>query len=381
MRNIYLQKGPVKLKNKKKKHTESFSLDRTLFIITAILIVFGLVFTYSSSAFDTMGFFKKQLLFDVFGIIVMLILARYYTRLQEIIKPNIVLFITWGLLIWALFSAEVAHVHRWIHLGPINIQPSEFAKLALIIFLAYFLSKKKDISVDPKVLIVPFVYTLITIGLIVKGKDLGIPALIFVVAMALFYIAGTKVKYLAMVLLSAVPFVIIECFRHPYRIKRIVTFLRPEETIGDAGYQLSHSLYAIGSGGWFGKGLGASELKLEFLPAAHTDFIFAIFCEEVGMIGAFALIILFVFLLARGLTIARTTKNKFHSYLAAGITLCLCLQAFVNMLVAGGFLPTKGLPLPFFSYGGSSVLITLAMMGVLMNIAAQENKNADKEVK
>ena len=147
-----------------------------------------------------------------------------------------------------------------------------------------------------------------------------------------------------------------------------------EDKIADAGYQLSHSLYAIGSGGWFGKGLGASELKLEFLPAAHTDFIFAIFCEELGMLGAFVLIALFVWLLARGLTIARRTENKFHAYLASGITLCLCFQAFINMGVAGGLFPTKGLPLPFFSYGGSSVVITLAMMGILMNLAGQGNK-------
>ena len=378
MRNIYLEKGPIKLKNKKKKQPEFFSLDKPLLIITSILIVLGLVFTYSSSAFDTLAYFKKQAAFDAIGIVIMLILARYYMRLQEIIKPKIVLFITWGLLIWALFSAEAAHVHRWIHLGPINIQPSEFAKLALIIFISYFLSKKKDITVNPKSVLVPFIYTIITIILIVKGKDLGIPALIFAVAMALFFIAGTKKRYLAAVFLVFLPAVIIECFRHPYRIQRIMTFINPEKTISGAGYQLSHSLYAIGSGGWFGKGLGASELKLEFLPAAHTDFIFAIFCEEVGMIGAFILIFLFIALLRRGLSIARKTDNKFHSYLAAGITLCLCLQAFINMGVAGGLFPTKGLPLPFFSYGGSSVIITLAMMGILMNIASYENKDTEE---
>jgi Bacterial cell division membrane protein len=377
MKNIYLDKNSIKLKDKKKKQKDFFSLDKPLLIITVILIVLGLVFTYSSSAFDTMRFFKKQLIFDVIGIICMLILARFYTRLQEIIKPKYFLFVVWGLLIWALFSAEAAHVHRWIHLGPINIQPSEFAKLALIIFLSYFLSKKKDIPLNQKVLIVPFIYTVITVGLIAIGKDLGIPALIFFVATAVFFIAGAKIKWIGLVYSLAIPVIIEECFRHPYRIQRIITFLHPEKTIHGAGYQLAHSLYAIGSGGWFGKGLGASELKLEFLPAAHTDFIFAIFCEEVGLIGAFILIMLFVFLLIRGLIIARSTENRFHSYLAAGITLCLCLQAFINMLVVAGGVPTKGLPLPFFSYGGSSVIITLAMMGILMNLAAQKKKSID----
>ena len=374
MTNIYLEKEPLKVRRTAIKKQVLPPLDRSLLLLTSILIVLGLVFTYSSSAFDTVNFFKRQIIFDVLGLIGMFILARYYTNLQKIIKPNFVLYITWGLLVWALFSAEAANVHRWIHLGPINIQPSEFAKLALIIFLSYSLSKKQNIANNPKILAIPILFALITILLVAMGKDLGIPALMFVISVAIFFIAGTKFKHILIAGLVVLPLVIIECFRHPYRIQRLASFLAPEETIGGIGYQLSHSLYAIGSGGWFGKGLGASELKLEFLPAAHTDFIFAVFCEEVGMIGAFALIFLFVWLLARGLTIARTTENKFHAYLASGITLCLCLQAFTNMCVAVGVFPTKGLPLPFFSYGGSSVIITLAMMGILMNIARQEQK-------
>ena len=380
MKNIFLKKDPLKIQ-KRPQTKQMPPLDRSLLIITAILIVLGLVFTYSSSAFDTIGFFKKQMFFDIVGLVIMFILARYYAKLQQLIKPQFVLYLTWIGLIIALFSAEAAHVHRWIHLGPINVQPSEFAKLALIIFLAYSLSKKADISKNAKSVIIPFGFTIITILLIAVGKDLGIPALIFCISIFMFFIAGTKVRYIASVCSLAIPVIVWECFRHPYRIKRILTFLTPEENIGDIGYQLSHSLYAIGSGGWFGKGLGASELKLEFLPAAHTDFIFAIFCEEMGMLGAFALIILFIWLLHRGLTIARTTENKFNSYLASGITLCLCLQAFINMCVACGNLPTKGLPLPFFSYGGSSVIITLAMMGILMNIAAQNKKDIDQRIK
>ena len=373
MTNIYLEKGPLKFRKTTEKKALP-PLDRSLLIITSILIVFGLVFTYSSSAFDTMGFFKKQIIFDIIGLIVMFVLARFYTDLQKLIKPNFLLFIIWGFLIWALCSAEAAHVHRWINFGFFNFQPSEAAKLVLIIYLSYALSKKQDIAKNIRTITVPLVFALITIGLVVKGKDLGIPGLMFGTAVAIFFIAGTRFKYILGAGAVALVIAALECLRHPYRLQRLATFLWPEKTISDTGYQLSHSLYAIGSGGWFGKGLGASELKLEFLPAAHTDFIFAIFCEEVGMLGAFALIFLFVWLLVRGLTIARTTENKFHSYLASGITLCLCLQAFINMCVAGGIFPTKGLPLPFFSYGGSSVIITLAMMGILMNIARQENK-------
>ena len=140
-----------------------------------------------------------------------------------------------------------------------------------------------------------------------------------------------------------------------------------------------HSFYAIGSGGWFGKGFGGSDLKLEYLPAAHTDFIFAIMCEEVGMIGVFMILAAFLWLLIHGIRLAVNAKDTFNSYLMAGITLCITLQAFVNMCVATGIAPTKGLPLPFFSYGGSSVVVTLAMMGILMNLAAVESKNASKQ--
>ncbi len=373
MANIFLEKGPSKPK-KKFVRKQTYKMDKSLLILTVILIVLGLVFTYSASAFDTISYFKKQVFFDIIGLIAMWILARHYSRLQKLIKPNIILFISWGLLIWALFTAEGAHVHRWIHIGPINVQPSEFAKLALIIFLSYFFSKKQYDANSWKSLRIPCAFAFITIVLIASGKDLGIPALLFSVCAMLFFIAGTKIRYILGVISITIPFIVVECFRHPYRIKRILTFLSPEREIGSVGYQLSHSLYAIGSGGWFGKGLGASELKLEFLPAAHTDFIFAIFCEEVGMIGAFILVGLFIGLLIRGLTIARKSENKFNSYLASGITLCLFFQAIINMGVASGAFPTKGIPLPFFSYGGSSVIITLAMMGILMNIAGQENK-------
>lgn len=374
MKTIFLEKASLKVKKNTTKKEKFMPLDKRLLLLTAILIVVGLVFTYSSSAFDTNNFFKKQIVYDLIGLFAMFILARFYTRLQELVKPNILLFVTWGLLIWALFSAEAANVHRWINFGFFNLQPSEVAKMVLIIYLSYSLSRKNDIATNVRTLTIPIIYTLITIGLVAMGKDLGIPALMFVICLAIFFIAGTRFKHILIAGLIVLPLVIIECLRHPYRIIRIATFLSPEEKIAGVGYQLSHSLYAIGSGGWFGKGLGASELKLEFLPAAHTDFIFAVFCEEVGMLGAFALILLFIFLLSRGLTIARSTENKFHSYLAAGLTLCLCLQAFINMGVAVGIFPTKGLPLPFFSYGGSSVIITLAMMGILMNIAGQENK-------
>jgi cell division protein FtsW len=381
MDRVYIERRRVCARARQTEEKLKFlPVDKSLAALTAMFIITGLVFTYSSSAFDSMAYFKRQLIFDILGIFVMLFLSQAYTWLQSRFKAVWLLFITWGLLVWVLFTSEAANVHRWINFfGFFNMQPSEVAKLVLIIYLASFLSKKKDIAENPRLVITPAVYSLITIGLITAGKDLGIPALMFTVALAVFFIAGAPVLKIFYAVAAAVPLVIMEIYRHPYRIKRLTSFLSPEAAAGNIGYQLLHSFYAIGSGGWFGKGLGSSDLKLEYLPAAHTDFIFAIMCEEIGMIGAFFIIGAFIWLLVRGITLARAAKSVFNCYLMAGITLCLVLQAFVNMCVATGLVPTKGLPLPFFSYGGSSVIVTLAMMGILMNLAAVEAQTALEE--
>jgi cell division protein FtsW len=351
-------------------------VDNGLLIITVFFILCGLIFTYSSSAFDSSAYFKKQIIFDIIGFAVMFFLSQTYSSLQRLFKPVWLLFITWGLLIWALCASPAANVHRWINLGFFNVQPSEIAKLSLIIYLAAFLSKKKDIEHNSLQVLVPALYGVITIALIAAGKDMGIPALMFAVAAAVFFIAGVPFWKMLCCCALAVPFAVIGIYNSPYRLQRVISFLSPEASAKSSGYQLLHSLYAIGSGGWFGKGLGSSDLKLEYLPAAHTDFIFAIICEEIGMLGAFLIILAFIYLLIRGVALARAAKTTFNCYLIAGITICLVLQAFVNMGVAVGLLPTKGLPLPFFSYGGSSVIITLAMMGILMNLAAQTNAPA-----
>ncbi|MDR1124144.1 MAG: putative lipid II flippase FtsW [Elusimicrobiota bacterium] len=379
MEKVYIERTKVAARARAQRGPaiKLLPLDSALLSLTAVFVIGGLIFTYSSSAFDSLSYFKRQVLFNVLGVACMLFLSQFYSRLQKLIKPVWLLFTTWGLLVWALLSAPSANVHRWINFGFFNIQPSEAAKLVLIIYLAGFLGKKKNIRADPKQIITPALYSLITIGLIVAGRDLGIPALMFAVAAAVFFIAGAPVLKLLYVILAAVPVAAIEIYRHPYRLMRTLSFLSPEEAAGSVGYQLVHSFYAIGSGGWFGKGLGSSDLKLEYLPAAHTDFIFAVMCEEIGMLGAFLVIGLFVWLLVRGITLALRAKSAFNAYLMAGITLCICLQAFVNMSVAAGLLPTKGLPLPFFSYGGSSVIVTLAMMGILMNISAVERQNGE----
>ena len=362
----------LKNKNKRTKRQENLPFNKPLLAFAVIMVVFGLVFTYSSSAFDSMHYFKRQLVFDVIGFSFMLFLAKFFTKLHnfKIFNPLFVLWGCWFLLVWALFSPEAAHTHRWINLGFFNLQPSEFAKVGLIIYLASFFSKRPLRTRTLSTYAIPIFYSLVTIALIYAGKDLGIPILLAAVLFAMLIIVEMPFKWIGFLILASLPCIAIAIFHKAYRLKRLFGFLS-----GEQSYQLKHSFYAIGSGGWFGKGFGASDMKLEYLPAAHTDFIFAIICEEGGLLVALGIIAAFTWLLIVGITRARRTKNIYHTYIISGITLCLFFQAMINMFVATGMAPTKGLPLPFFSYGGSSVIVTLAMIGILMNLFAVEDNS------
>ena len=353
------------------KKRRGLPLNKGLFAFTIIMVVFGLIFTYSSSAFaDSMRYFKRQLLFDIIGVFLMLFLAKFFTKITNLkfFKPLYILWFCWGLLIWALFSPEAAHTHRWINLGFFNLQPSEFAKVALIIYLASFFSKRPSKERTLSTYLIPIGYSAITIGLIYVGKDLGIPILLAAVLFMMLIIVETPPKIIGWLGLGGFSLLPLAILYKPYRIKRMFDFI-----LGEVSYQMEHSYNAIGSGGWFGKGLGASDMKLEYLPAAHTDFIFAIICEEGGLLVALLIIIAFTWLFITGIKRARLAKSVYNSYLIAGITICLFFQAMINMSVATGIAPTKGLPLPFFSYGGSSVIVTLVMMGILMNLFAVED--------
>jgi len=370
---VYLVK-PIKAPKKQNAAPTAARLrmpDRQLLIIMFALMLFGLVFSYSSSAFESGSLFKRQVLFESAGIIVAAVLSQYYHQIQKKINPLFVLYGAWFLLVFVLFTPKVANVHRWINLGPFNLQPSELAKPALIIYIAYYLDNiSVSISKAFPVIVPPLVMTGVTLGLMMLAPELGTPALLFAVVFLMLYAAGARITHLLLILACAIPVALHQVIFYSYRMKRLFSFLSPETTSDSSGYQLFQSFLAIGSGGWFGKGLGNSELKLQYLPAAHTDFIFAIIAEEIGMFGAFVIVALFAWLLVRGITVARRAKNTFDSMLALGITLTITLQAFLNMGVATGLLPTKGLPLPFFSYGGSSVLVTMAMMGILFSVSA-----------
>jgi len=356
-----------------------FKFDAPLFFAVLTLIVFGLIFMYSSSAFladyykkDQFYFFKRQALFDAAGFALMLFLARYYAALRRKVDPVWLLYATWAALAAVFLFKPIANVHRWIPAGPIQLQPSEFAKITLLFYIAEYLDRAKSRVMKTGLsLVAPFIMTAVTLVLIGAEPDLGTPVLLLCVVFFMFYAAGAKMASLVKWALVAAPVIAIEIVRHSYRLKRMMVFLSPEEHAGEAGYQLNQSFLAVGSGGWFGAGLGASKMKLMYLPAPHTDFIFSIMAEELGFLLTLLVLGLFAFLLARGIRIAKQAEQLAHSMMALAITLLVVLQAFFNMAMSIGLVPTKGVPLPFFSYGGSSMLSTLAMMGILLGISAK----------
>jgi cell division protein FtsW len=353
-------------------------LDYTLLAVVMALVCIGLVMVYSSSAIwaeQNMGkplyFLKRQFLWAVIGMIAMAAFSRLdYNRLREHVRP--ILIVTVIALVAALLSPPIAGVRRWLRLGPIGLQPAEFAKLSAVIFLAYYFDRKHSKASSPLWgVVVPLSIIGVLLLLIAKEPDLGTPSLMFIVSMLLLFIAGSRISYVLGAIALGAPVVFYEILKVPYRRARLLSFLSPFEHIKGAGYQLSQSILAVGSGGWFGKGFGASQLKLMYLPTPHTDFIFPVICEELGLAGALVLLALFATLLVRGVRIARSAPNLFGTLLAAGITFSICLQAFFNIGMSIGVLPTKGIPLPFISFGGSSLLTTLIGVGILLNISRQ----------
>lgn len=352
--------------------------DFILLAAALTLTVLGVVMVYSASvisAEQTMGkplyFFERQLVWAVISLTVMGWISRLdYNRLREWLAP--IYGVTAFFLLAALFFRPIAGARRWIHLGPIGIQPAEFAKLTSVLFLASYLDRKHSKLNSPvSGLVTPLAVIGVLLALIGKEPDLGTPTMMFAVAVLVLFVAGAKMRWIAAALAAAVPVVIEELWRKPYRRARLMTFLTPFENIKGTGYQLAQAILAVGSGGWFGKGFGASQLKLMYLPKPYTDFIFPVICEELGLLGALVVLGLFATVLVRGVRIARQAPNLFGTLLACGITFTITIQAFFNIAMAIGLLPTKGIPLPFLSFGGSSLLSTLIGIGILLNISRQ----------
>jgi cell division protein FtsW len=354
-------------------------VDRPLLVATMLLVGLGLVMVFSSSARMSEArfgsaylFLRKQLAWDALGLSAILLCMRIdYHRWQRWSVPLLsAALVLLAAVLWV--GPVVKGARRWIHLGYMSVQPSELAKLALVLWLANYLDRHKSQLRDWVHGFLPPLAVLAAVcALILKEPDLGTPLMLAAMGMMLLFLAGARWYHLgATVLIGLIP-LYYELFRVGYRYRRLMTFVNPWADPAGTGYQLTQSMLAFGSGGFFGKGLGASQLKELYLPDPHTDFIFPVIGEELGFVGAGSVILLFVFWGLRGWQVVKRAPDLFGQLLAAGITTWVLLQAAINMGVACGLLPTKGLPLPFVSFGGSSLIITMGAVGILLNISSQ----------
>lgn len=361
--------------------------DRWLFFVTIALCLFGVVMIFSASAVTAEKeyghgyyFLVRQIAWLAFGLLGMFALMRTdYRRLREPAVVYTTVCVVLLLLVGTFFLDKAHATHRWIRYGPVGIQPSELAKLAVILYLAWFLDQRRRTKATLEFTKQDFLHTILPsaglvfvyVALIVMQPDLGTAVDIALVATAILFAAGLSWKWLAAGAALATPALFFLITHVSYRAARLAAFLDPGSDPQGAGFQLMQSLIAVGSGGFTGVGLMESKQKLFYLPEAHTDFIYAVICEELGYVGAMLVIALFVIYGWRGLRAAFAAQDGFGRLLALGITALVISQALINFAVVLGMVPTKGIPLPFVSYGGSSLLVMLLATGVLLNISQQ----------
>lgn len=353
--------------------------DYWLLALALLLSGLGLIMVLSASGImaerfwsDKYFFFKKHLLFLVAGLGVMT-LAATLPR-QWYMRPVYVwLLAAVGLLALTIFSplgVQAGGARRWLSLGPVNIQPLEVAKVALVFYLASFFSRKQELIKSFHVgFLPPLCVTGLLGALLLAQPDFGGAASLVLLLFCISLVGGTRIVYLATTSFLALVAGAYLVLSSPYRFRRWFAFLDPFQDAQDVGYQLVQSLYALGSGGWLGAGLGAGKQKLFFLPAAHNDFIVAVLGEELGFLGLSLFFVLMGLLLWRGMRIALAREDLQERFVGYGMVLILALGAFLNMAVVLGVVPPKGVPMPFLSYGGSSLMISLFCVGVLLNLS------------
>lgn len=338
---------------------------------------------YSSSSIyawnnmkDSAYFLKKHIIYLFFGFILMFIsMALDHNTLRKLAKPLFLasLFLLLLSLVPGL-SREVSGAKRWIRIGGFGFQPSELIKITFIIYLADFISRRKKVINNVYYGILP---SLIALGapilLILLQPDLGTAISLVGIAAIMWFCAGMSYKYFISAGLMALPALYVLVFSVPYRRARILAFLNPWADPKGSGFQIIQSQIALGSGGIFGQGLGQGKQKLFYLPAAHTDFIFSVIAEEMGIIGAAAVVLLFILFIWQMIKIVRFNSDEFLRFLSIGIVSLISIQAVVNIGVSIGMFPTKGLPLPFISYGGSSLVFDMAAIGLLLNASRRKD--------
>ena len=360
--------------------------DIHLLFAVLFLVGIGIVMVYSASsavALKKFGsgyyFLKKQALFSLLGIVTLVLCSHIPYRVYRVLAYPL-LIASAGLLLAVLFSGlglAAGGSIRWLRLGPVSLQPVEVARFALILFMAYSLNKKQETLGRFSIGFVPHVAVLVLFSaLLLMQPDFGSVVIFAVLTWLMMFVGGVPLRHLTLTLLTLAPVVYFLMLHAAYRLKRWITFLNPWQYPDGEGYQIIHSLMAFGTGGFWGAGIGQGYQKLFYLPEPHTDFIFAVIGEELGFWGVLFILGLYALILWRGSRIACRCEDTFGMLLASGITFALALQISINMGVTLGILPTKGLTLPLLSYGGSSLLLNMACIGILMNIGARHAQDA-----
>ena len=358
--------------------------DKLLFTATLLLVCASVVMVYSASAYvaahkvnDQWIFLGKQLTFAILGVSLVHVIMRVDYRTYR--QPMVIwtgLGIVALALVVVLFGREVKGATRWLNVGGLGIQPSEFAKLALIVFIAALLERRMEKIDEPAQALLPIGAVVGGfVGLILLQPDLGTSVSIVAIAGVMIFAAGVDYRYIAALFAAAVPAFYFVVVLSEYRWRRVAAYMDPWSSRFEDGYQMVQSMIAVGVGGIFGRGLMDGQQKLLFLPEPHNDFIYSVIAEELGFVGATVIVACFCVIAWRGMRTALRAPDRFGAFLALGVTTMIAFQAFFNISVVLGLLPTKGIPLPFVSYGGSSLLINLIGMGMLLNVS-QHASNA-----
>ena len=355
--------------------------DMIVLLMAVILTCFGVVMVYSASSVmaakkfhDGFFFLKRQSLYALMGFAGMAVLMHVDYHVWK--RWAVPLFFTCFILMLVVFIPGIGGTakgaSRWIRLPGFNFQPSELAKVSLIIYMAYSLEKRQDKLKQFMSGFFPYLLILgVFIAVLLAQHDMGAALTMFTVAIVMLFAAGTKVQYILGMAVVALPGVCFLVVTKAYRMRRITAFLDPWQDPTDAGFQIIQSWLALGTGGLIGQGLGEGKQKLFYLPEAHTDFILSVLGEEMGFVGVIVIASMFLLLVQRSIRVAIAAEDNFGRFLAFGIAVLLGLEAFTNMAVVTGMLPTKGLALPFLSYGGSSLIISLCAVGILLNVSTR----------
>lgn len=353
--------------------------DFWIFITILLLLALGVSMVYSASSYyasrefgNKEYFLIRQLIWATIGTIAMLIVSRLdYRRLAQF--SPILMLISIVLLVLVKIpgiGSDVNGAYRWFIFGPISFQPSEMAKLAIILFFSFSLSQKPDSLQSFFKGLLPYLMIIGVIdALLIWEPHYSATILITAIAVLILFCAGAKIWHFILLAIPAIPLAIYLVLTEEYRLRRVLTFLDPFSDPMDAGYQIINSLYAIGSGGLFGKGIGQSVQKNLYIPEPHTDFIFSILAEELGFVGALTVLLLFLVLIWRGIRIAMHAPDALGSLIAVGITSLIAVQVIINIGVVTSSLPVTGMPLPFFTSGGSSLAFLLVGIGILLNVS------------